>query len=122
MIRNSTGNNVDTVLNFIPSLDPDVLIDGYRWLVKDLYRPREYYARVLTFLREYRPSGLRSHMYVSDFRAFMRSLWLLGVLVPGRWQFWKFLCLTWIKHRHAFGEAIDLAIRGYHFRMVAKGL
>jgi len=56
LLRESTGNNLDAVLNFAPRLDREVLLDGYRSLVKKLYAPREFYARAATFLREYRPS------------------------------------------------------------------
>ena len=122
MIARSTGNNLDAFLNFIPTLDPATLTEGYRRLVKDLYTPREYYRRILTFLKEYRPSGPRTAPHLADVRAFFRSLWVMGVAEPGRWEFWKFLCRSWLLHRRAFSEAVELAIRGYHFRVVAARL
>jgi radical SAM superfamily enzyme YgiQ (UPF0313 family) len=122
MIARSTGNNLDAVLNFVPSLDARTLTEGYRRLVKDLYTPREYYRRVLTFLREYRPAGPRSRLAWDDVRAFLRAMWVLGVAKSGRWQFWKFLCRSWLLHRDKFGPAVELAIRGHHFRMIAMSL
>ena len=59
---------------------------------------------------------------LADVRAFVRSLWVMGVAEPGRWEFWKFLCRSWVSHRRAFAEAVELAIRGYHFRAVAGSL
>jgi radical SAM superfamily enzyme YgiQ (UPF0313 family) len=122
MISRSTGNNLDAVLNFVPTLAPSVLTEGYRRLVKDLYSPRVYYERVFNFLREYRPAGPRGHLQMVDVRAFIRSLWVMGVVEPGRWEFWKFLFRAGALHPRAFAEAVELAIRGYHFRAVAAGL
>lgn len=122
LTSHSTGNNLDGVLNFIPRLEPGLLTDGYRRLVKNLYKPREYYRRALAFLREYRPAGPPTRPTLSDVRTFIRSLWAMGVAEPGRWEFWKYLGRSCLSHRRAFAEAIELAIRGYHFRAVAAGV
>ncbi len=122
MIGTSSGNNLDAVLNFIPTLDAKMLASGYRILVKDLYSPREYYARVATFLSDYRPSGPRRNMTMDDVKTFVRTLWVMGIAKSDRWEFWKFLCRSWISHRRSFSEAVELAIRGYHFRLVAASL
>lgn len=122
MLGRSSGNNLDAVMNFVPKLDPEALTDGYRKLVGDLYAPRTYYERVLVFLRDYRPNGPRTVTRADDVRAFMRSLWVLGVVEPGRWEFWKFMARTAVFHRNAFAEAVEAAIRGYHFRKVAATL
>lgn len=122
MIGTSTGNNLDAVLNFVPTLDATTLTREYRNLVKDLYSPREYYARVSTFLREYRPSGPRRKPTMDDLKTFVRTLWIMGIAKSDRWEFWKFLCRSWISHRRSFSEAVELAIRGYHFRLVAASL
>ncbi len=118
----SGGNNVDSDLNFVPALDRDVLLAGYRALVKRLYAPRAYYDRILTFLRDYRPTGPRLPVRLHELRAFLRSLWVMGVATPGRRAYWRFLLRTFIRHRDALGEAISLAIMGYHFRQVARDL
>jgi radical SAM superfamily enzyme YgiQ (UPF0313 family) len=59
ILHDASGNNVEASLNFVPKLDREVLVEGYRSLVKRLYTPRMYYRRILTFLREYRPQGQR---------------------------------------------------------------
>ncbi|HEX7621388.1 MAG TPA: radical SAM protein, partial [Anaerolineales bacterium] len=51
----STGDNVDGTTNIIPkTMNLDVLQDGYRAVMKTLYAPKNYYARALTFLKEYK--------------------------------------------------------------------
>ncbi|MFN0136391.1 MAG: B12-binding domain-containing radical SAM protein [Phycisphaerae bacterium] len=122
IIGHSTGNNVDVDLNFVPKLDRETLLAGYRSLVKHLYTPREYYRRVLTFLRDYRPSGPKLPPRWNEIAAFFRSLWVLGVASPGRREYWKFLARTLLLHRAAFAEAMSLAIMGHHFRRVASAM
>lgn len=122
IIEGATGNNMDGVLNFIPKLDREQLIQGYRSLVKNLYSPQAYYHRILTFLREYRPQGPRFHLSWIDMMAFFKSLWVIGVWTRGRRQYWKFFIKTLLHHRRAFPEAMTLAIVGYHYRRIAAGL
>ncbi len=122
ILAHSTGNNLDAVLNFIPKCDRDTLIDGYRRLVKNLYTPKEYYRRIRTFLRDYRPTGPRSHVSRDEVMALLRSLWIMGVMTRGRREFWKFLTRTLLLHRRALGEAANLAITGHHFRKIAAAM
>lgn len=122
IIGQSTGNNLDAVMNFIPRMDLARLTEGYRRLVKSLYEPKAYYERALTFLREYRPSRVRAKLSLPDALALVRSLWVQGVRTPGRWRYWAFLLRAWLTKPRAFPEAVELAIRGHHFRAVAAGL
>jgi radical SAM superfamily enzyme YgiQ (UPF0313 family) len=118
----STGNNVEAVLNFMPKMDRRVLVDGYRAMVKYLYTPKAYYRRALTFLGEYRPRGPRTLPTCRDVLAFIRSLWIMGVWTPGRMEYWKYVTKSLLSHPRAFGEAINLAIVGHHFRRIAANL
>jgi radical SAM superfamily enzyme YgiQ (UPF0313 family) len=122
ILHDASGNNVEASLNFVPKLDREVLVEGYRSLVKRLYTPRMYYRRILTFLREYRPQGQRIHLSWRDVKAFFKSLWVMGVLSRGRREYWKFFTKALLFHRRAFPEAMTLAIIGYHFRRVASAL
>jgi radical SAM superfamily enzyme YgiQ (UPF0313 family) len=118
----ATGNNTEAVLNFIPKLDREFLIDGYRRLMRTLYEPSTYYRRVLVFLGEYRPNGPKLRLTLLDVRAFFKSLWIMGVLYRGRRAFWKYLATVLVRHPRKLPNAIALAVHGFHFRMVAKGL
>ena len=122
ILHDASGNNVEASLNFVPKLDREVLVEGYRSLVKRLYTPRMYYRRILTFLREYRPQGQGIHLSWRDVEAFIKSLWVMGIVSRGRRQYWKFLTKALLFHRRAFPEAMTLAIIGYHFRRVASAL
>ncbi len=122
LLGESTGNNLDTVLNFVPKLDRETLISGYRELVKHLYAPKAYYRRALTFLRQYRKRGPRMRRPWSDLRAFLRSLWVMGVRTRGRREYWKYFTKALLLYPRTFGEAMHLAIIGHHFRKVAASL
>jgi radical SAM superfamily enzyme YgiQ (UPF0313 family) len=122
ILHDASGNNVEASLNFVPKLDREMLVEGYRSLVKRLYTPRMYYRRTLTFLREYRPQGQGIQLSWRDVKAFIKSLWVMGILSRGRRQYWKFLTKALLFHRRAFPEAMTLAIIGYHFRRVASAL
>lgn len=122
ILAQPSGNNMDSVLNFIPKLDRELLVEGYRSLVKHLYTPKEYYRRALTFLREYRPAGPKFHFAWHDVVAFIKSLWIIGLWTPGRREYWKFFLKIVLFHRHAFSEAMTMAIQGYHYRRIARSL
>jgi len=122
ILSEATGNNVEASLNFIPRLDRQMLIEGYRSLVKRLYTPEMYYRRILTFLKEYHPRGPRFRTSWPDIKAFLKSLWVMGVASRGRREYWKFFTKALLFHRRAFPEAMTLAIIGYHFRRVASAL
>ena len=118
----STGNNTDAVLNFRPKLDREVLINGYRELMKELYAPRNYYQRIRTFLEEHRPSGPRFRLSMTELKAFVKSLWFLGIVEPDRLTYWRFFVTTLLRRPRQFCRAMELTILGYHFRRVASGL
>jgi len=122
ILDHATGNNVASFLNFVPKLDRDLLIQGYRSLVKHLYAPESYYSRILAFLREYRPNGPRSRNGWQDVKALLKSFWVMGVWTEGRREYWKFVTRVILEHRRKFSEAMTLAIMGYHFRRVAAAL
>jgi radical SAM superfamily enzyme YgiQ (UPF0313 family) len=41
LLKESTGNNTDCSLNFIPRMDATRLIEGYKSLLQTIYSPRE---------------------------------------------------------------------------------
>ena len=122
ILHDATGNNVEVSLNYIPRLDREILVKGYRSLVKRIYSPKMYYRRILTFLHQYQPQGQRIHISRGDLKAFFKSIWVMGVLNRGRREYWKFFTTVLLFHRRAFAEAMTLAIIGYHFRRVASAL
>jgi radical SAM superfamily enzyme YgiQ (UPF0313 family) len=119
----ASGNNTDGVLNFVPMLDSEYLVSGYRQLMQVLYEPRSYYRRILTFLGEYRPRyKSKESLSWSELAAFFKSLWVMGIWQSGRTEYWKFIVTALVRYPRQFGDAIKLAIFGFHFRRVARKL
>ncbi len=118
----STGNSVEAILNFKTVLDREFLVSGYRELMNRLYAPDAYYRRIRTFLSNYRPRGPRLSVSIRDLKAFLRSLWILGVRHHGRRAYWRCFFGTLLRRPDQISVAIELAIVGHHFRRVASGL
>ncbi len=118
----TTGNNTEAKLNFQPKLSKEFLINGYRELMKRLYEPHHYYQRIRTFLDRQKPRGPRLRLSRAELEAFLKSLWLLGFWHRGRIAYWRFLVSSLLKRPRQFPKAMELAIIGYHFRRVARGL
>jgi len=120
LLADSCGNNTDAALNFITRLDREFLLEGYRDLMRKLYEPAHYYRRIRTFLGTYRPRGPRTRLSGADVRAFVRSLWVLGVRYSGRVAFWRLVTTSLLSGRAKFRVAMELSILGHHFRQVAS--
>ena len=120
LLTGSTGNNTEATLNFLPRLNRDFLINGYRDLMKRLYEPRVYYERIRTFLRNHEAMGPRRRISWSDFQAFLKSFYVLGVRYRGRRAYWGFCASTLLRRPRQFAQAMELAIIGHHFRRVAS--
>ncbi|MGD9548646.1 MAG: B12-binding domain-containing radical SAM protein [Candidatus Krumholzibacteriia bacterium] len=122
ILGDSLGDNTRAVFNFEPRLDRDFLVENYRRLMQKLYEPANYYRRIRTFLDAHRLRGPRVPVTRSDLGAVVKSLWLMGIVHPGRRAYWRFLTSTLVRHPRHLGVAMTLAITGLHFRRVAAGL
>jgi radical SAM superfamily enzyme YgiQ (UPF0313 family) len=121
--EDSTGDNTQSAINFIPKLNKEFLKNNYRQLMKNLYSPSVYYKRIRVFLNEYKPTGAGIRVSYDDFIAFIKSIWFLGVHdKEGRKEYWKLFWSTLLTQPAKFRNAIELAIIGLHFRKVAEQL
>ncbi len=120
LIGQSTGDNVDGTTNIIPRMSLDALHDGYRKILKHIYEPKNYYARVKTLLREYKNPKTRTRPRFQDIMAFVRSIYVLGVIGRERFSYWKLLFWTGFCRPRLFQLAVTLAIYGYHFRKTCE--
>jgi radical SAM superfamily enzyme YgiQ (UPF0313 family) len=123
LLSESTGNNTDGSLNFIPRMDTERLVEGYKMMLRAIYSPGEYYRRALNCLervtaleQEPRRSGL-----LHDMVTFTRVVVALGIRDRARGEFWRYLGKAFAQHRERFAEAVRLAAMGHHFRKLTKG-
>ncbi len=115
-----SGDNVDGTTNIIPRMKLDTLHKGYKAVVRYLYSPENYYARVKTFLREYRLPKVRIQIDPEYILALFRSILRLGILGKERVHYWKLFIWTLLKRPRLFPLAINFTILGYHFRKVSE--
>jgi radical SAM superfamily enzyme YgiQ (UPF0313 family) len=114
----SSGDNADGSTNIIPRMSLDVLREGYKKILQHLYAPENFYRRVKTFLREYRPPKRRGPLHFSHLLAFARSLFWFGVVSKARTQYWKLLLWTQFRRPQLVRDAVTLSICGYHYRKI----
>jgi radical SAM superfamily enzyme YgiQ (UPF0313 family) len=116
LITDSSGDNTDLSMNFVPRMTLGELLEGYRKVTKTLYSPGRYYDRVMILLRNYKPlSTARIGFSPNYIRAFLRSVWRFGVTGRNRLQYWKLIIWSLRSPRY-FHLAVRLTIYGYHFR------
>ena len=115
-----SGDNVDGSTNIIPRMGMDKLRNGYRYLMEQIYTPRQFYPRVKTFLREYQPPKIKSPISWQEFLAFFRSIYHLGILNKERRHFWDLLFWTLKERPTLFPTAVTMAIYGYHFNKICE--
>jgi radical SAM superfamily enzyme YgiQ (UPF0313 family) len=121
LLNNFRGNNMDGEINFVPKMKYQTLIAGYKKVLESVYSQKEYYQRVKSFLKEYRlPFKGYSKLAFCDIKAFLKSLWILGVLESGKKYYWKLFFLGLFRYPRKFPLAITMAIYGFHFRKVVK--
>src|SRR5438105_13874775 len=51
LLGESSGNNTNCALNFVPKMDPARLVEGYQSIMRTIYKPSEYYQRALDSLK-----------------------------------------------------------------------
>jgi len=114
LLKESLGNNTLLDLNFIPKMDTEQLIEGYRRILSTLYSPHEYFQRASAFLTHLGEAA-KAPIVFSDVMAVVRSLWRQGLRSNYRKEYWKFVVKALHRHRHHLDKAITLAIMGHHF-------
>ncbi len=129
-----SGDNVDTVLNFVPVMAADRLIEGYRRVIAETYAPRNYFNRALALI------GRLPDMKLSGFNWSAPWRWDLAMarivnnpnrlrlaLELAKLSFSSFgIQALWFILRSlrygffALPVAIELAFRGRHYATVAE--
>lgn len=126
LLKNFSGDNTDFSINFIPKMDYEILINGYKSIISGIYSPKPYYERVKKFLKECKPSQkslfrfgyIRLHSgYLG---AFFKSIWFLGIKDKARVHYWKLFFWSLFRRPRLFPLVITYAIYGFHFRNVFK--
>ena len=120
LTRPPTGDNMDCSMNFIPRMDMHELLAGYQKVLSTIYCQKQYSKRIRILLENYNfefaaPLKLRYR----NIRAFVRSIWRIGLIEKGKIHYWKLLFWSLRKPRR-FPLAVRLSIYGSHYRRMLK--
>jgi radical SAM superfamily enzyme YgiQ (UPF0313 family) len=119
LLKETSGNNTDFATNFIPKMDYELLISGYKKILSTIYAPRHYYERIRTFLKEYIPPQKKLfHFRFDHITAIIRSIIFLGIIGKERFHYWRLMFWTIFSRPRLLPQAITLSIYGFHFRKV----
>jgi len=122
LLKYSSGDNMDCTLNFIPKMNYETLINGYKSILNTIYSPKQYYERVKVLLKEYKPPKRNrvSRLRFYHIRTVINSMWFLGIRDKGRKYYWRLFLSTLLKRPRSFPLSISLAVYGFHFRKVVE--
>jgi len=115
--------NTDGTINFMPKMDISSLKSGYKKIVSHIYSPKYYYQRLINFLKEYKPGKKKRkpvRITFNQFLALLKSIWILGIREKGRSYYWKLFFWSLFRKPKFFPLAIDLAVKGFHFRKISE--
>ena len=119
ILRNSGGDNTNYSMNFIPKMEMDLLLKGYRSIISNIYSSKAYYERLLNFLRDFQPKEkVKPKINFEKVMALIRSVLIIGVFSRSRLYYWKLFFWSLFKKPGLFSMAITYSIYGYHFRKV----
>lgn len=119
LLADTSGENTDGSVNFIPAMGVETLMTGYKNLVASLYNPTHYYTRINTFLSKYKPT-VRTRLTALDLVAFARSMWAIGLRSRSRRHYWRLVVRTGFTRLRSLPIAVELAIHGLHFEKCAR--
>ncbi|MBE9574538.1 MAG: B12-binding domain-containing radical SAM protein [Proteobacteria bacterium] len=119
LLNDVSGDNTDFSINFIPKMDYEMLIKGYKKILSRIYSPEPYYKRVREFLREYRPSQRKAFRFnFSYVGAFFKTILFLGIIERERVYYWKLFLWSLFRRPQLFHLALTFAVYGFHFRKI----
>jgi radical SAM superfamily enzyme YgiQ (UPF0313 family) len=117
-----TGDNMDSSLNFVPKMNREILLNGYRQVLSTIYSPKHYYERIKVLLKECQPkakAGL-SQVHWHHIVGLINATWFLGIWEKGRSYYWRMFASTLFTRPRSLPMFVTLAAYGYHFRRVIK--
>ena len=130
---NGAGGTVE--LNFTPEMDPKILLDGYRRVLKTLYDPTQanYYERCLTMMRHTRANPFLGRPTHFAGRVMQNEGWgtllsqtarvLYRMLCSKKGPaFARFLVKVVRQDPRLFPDALTLAAMGHHFEKLTEQL
>ena len=121
----TTGNNLDTQLNFVPEMPEEVLKAGYKRVLNTIYdrRLEQYFARCWTLVqrldRRRAPTPMATPLRLPEMLHFAGAS-LRQLLSPQGPAYLRFLSRVLTRHPAMLREAVTLAAKGYHLQKITE--
>ena len=122
LLVESSGNNTDMSLNFVPEMPREELLGEYRRVISTLYDPtlKNYFARCLTLLEHMpRTSNNVRSIRMEELVAFARSIHRQLFSRQGL-EYVRYLLKILKDYPNMFPEAVRLAVMGYHLEKTTR--
>jgi radical SAM superfamily enzyme YgiQ (UPF0313 family) len=119
LLKDISGDNTDSTINFVPKMDYQKLIKGYERIINRIYSPGPYYDRVVRLLREYKPVRRKAfHFRFNHLSALFKSIFVLGIRDKERGYYWRLFLWSLFKRPRLFPLAMTFAIYGFNHRKI----
>lgn len=115
-----SGDNTDNSMNFVPVMDKNELLKGYRNILRNIYSAKPFADRVITFLKYYKPRTAMPPLSMNKIIALIKSIVFLGITNKHMLYYWKILFWSILFRPKMFPLAVKYSIYGYHFRKVFR--
>jgi radical SAM superfamily enzyme YgiQ (UPF0313 family) len=121
----TTGNNLDTSLNFVPEMPEALLQAGYKRVLNTIYDRRlaQYFARCWTLVqhldRRRAPTPMSTPLRLPEMLRFTLAS-LKQLVSPQGPAYLQFLSRVITHHPDMLREALALAAKGYHLRKITE--
>jgi radical SAM superfamily enzyme YgiQ (UPF0313 family) len=123
ILAETHGNNThDFDLNFVPHMPKQKLLSGYKWLLNQVYSPRNYFERSLTMIKRFAGGELERisrSVRLRDILALLRSLFRQGFSFYG-YHYLRYLIKVLATDVSLFPHAVTVAVRGHHFIRITR--
>ncbi len=122
LIRESICDSMDVNINYIPELDKQKLIKGYKHVLKELYDPTlsNYFKRCLAQFKNMESVKYDSiHIGKTEMIAIMISF-KRQILSKQGYAYLKFILKTIFRYPRMLKYAFEMAIVGYHLQKHAE--
>lgn len=118
------GDNTDFETNIIPKMDPHHLINGYKKIIKELYKTSSYYERISSFLKLFNPrnSFKLDFQYLKINKSYIlgvpRIILKFGLFEKERIRFWSLFFETLLHKPKALFTVLAQIVSGYHIKKI----
>lgn len=114
------GNTHDLRINFLPRMNKERLLEGYKRVLAEVYSPSRYFARCLALLKVLKthPASFRT-FDLGESRALFRSFLVQG-FSRYSWSYWTFLWKGLWANPRRIADLITMAVKGHHYFQMTR--